>query len=172
MSIALREAEKAAEIGEVPVGAVIVCGDKIVARTHNTRETDKNALCHAEVKAIDLACKRLGGWRLFMCELYVTLRALPHVRRRDNQFENKARHFRRKGRKGGRGCIKGKNVLTRLQSHSGGDGRRHAGGMCRKAIPFFLRIARKTAKTLKFTENRADFCTFCMQIVFDFSGDV
>ncbi|MBD9207976.1 MAG: nucleoside deaminase [Eubacteriales bacterium] len=77
MSIALREAEKAAEIGEVPVGAVIVCGDKIVARTHNTRETDKNALCHAEVKAIDLACKRLGGWRLFMCELYVTLEPCP-----------------------------------------------------------------------------------------------
>lgn len=77
MNIALKEAEKAAEIGEVPVGAVVVWGDKIVARAYNTRETDKNALCHAEIKAIDLACKRLGGWRLFMCELYVTLEPCP-----------------------------------------------------------------------------------------------
>lgn len=77
MNIALKEGEKAAEIGEVPVGAVVVWGDKIVARAYNTRETDKNALCHAEIKAIDLACKRLGGWRLFMCELYVTLEPCP-----------------------------------------------------------------------------------------------
>ena len=77
MNIALKEAEKAAEIGEVPVGAVVVWGDKIVARAYNTRETDKNALCHAEIKAIVLACKRLGGWRLFMCELYVTLEPCP-----------------------------------------------------------------------------------------------
>ncbi len=77
MNIALKEAEKAAKSGEVPVGAVVVWGDKIVARAYNTRETDKNALCHAEIKAIDLACKRLGGWRLFMCELYVTLEPCP-----------------------------------------------------------------------------------------------
>ena len=77
MRVALDEAEKAAEIGEVPVGAVVVCDGKIIAKAHNTRETDKNALCHAEVKAIDLACKRLGGWRLFMCELYVTLEPCP-----------------------------------------------------------------------------------------------
>ena len=77
MRVALDEAEKAAEIGEVPVGAVVVCNGKIIAKAHNTRETDKNALCHAEVKAIDLACKRLGGWRLFMCELYVTLEPCP-----------------------------------------------------------------------------------------------
>lgn len=77
MKVALKEAEKAAEIGEVPVGAVVVWGDRIVAKAYNTRETDKNALCHAEIKAINLACKRLGGWRLFMCELYVTLEPCP-----------------------------------------------------------------------------------------------
>lgn len=77
MNVALKEAEKAAELGEVPVGAVVVWGDRIVAKAYNTRETDKNALCHAEIKAIDLACKKLGGWRLFMCELYVTLEPCP-----------------------------------------------------------------------------------------------
>lgn len=77
MGIALKEAEKASALGEVPVGAVVVWGDKIISRAFNTRETDKNALCHAEIKVIDKACRRLGGWRLFMCELFVTLEPCP-----------------------------------------------------------------------------------------------
>ena len=77
MRAALDEADKAAALGEVPVGAVITCGDEIVSAAFNTRETDKNALCHAEIKAIDAACKKLGGWRLHKCDIFVTLEPCP-----------------------------------------------------------------------------------------------
>lgn len=73
MQEALREAKTALELGEAPVGAVIVRGGEIIARAHNTRETEKNALHHAEILAIDASCKALRGWRLSDCELYVTL---------------------------------------------------------------------------------------------------
>lgn len=73
MRRALSLAAKAAELGEVPVGAVIVKGDEIIAEGYNRRELDKNALAHAELLAIDKACAKLGGWRLHECELYVTL---------------------------------------------------------------------------------------------------
>ena len=73
MREALRQARKAAAQGEVPVGCVIVCGGQIIARGYNRRETDKSALAHAELRAIGRACKRLGGWRLWQCDLYVTL---------------------------------------------------------------------------------------------------
>ena len=61
----------------MPVGAVIVCDGKIVGRGRNRRESRKNALCHAEIEAIDKACKKLGGWRLHRCDLYVTLEPCP-----------------------------------------------------------------------------------------------
>ena len=77
MKAALSQAKLAAKKGEVPVGAVIVREGEIIARAYNTRETDKNALCHAEIKAIRKACKKLGGWRLTRCELYVTLEPCP-----------------------------------------------------------------------------------------------
>ncbi|MBE6564545.1 MAG: nucleoside deaminase [Ruminococcaceae bacterium] len=77
MALALREAEKAARIGETPIGAVIVCDGKVISRAHNARETDKNALYHAEIRAIYRACRALGGWRLHKCELYVTLEPCP-----------------------------------------------------------------------------------------------
>lgn len=77
MKAALSQAKLAAKKGEVPVGAVIVRDGEIIARAYNTRETDKNALCHAEIKAIRKACKKLGGWRLTRCELYVTLEPCP-----------------------------------------------------------------------------------------------
>ena len=70
---ALALAKEAAAEGEVPVGCVIVRGDKIVGRGRNRRERDKNALAHAEIEAINDACKNLGGWRLWDCTLYVTL---------------------------------------------------------------------------------------------------
>ena len=73
MGLALQEAEKAAQLGEVPIGAVIVRDGEVIARAHNLRETEKNALGHAELLAIDRACKALGGWRLTRCTLYVTL---------------------------------------------------------------------------------------------------
>lgn len=63
--------------GEVPVGAVVVKGDEIVGCGRNRREYGKNALYHAELEAIDNACKKLGGWRLWQCDLYVTLEPCP-----------------------------------------------------------------------------------------------
>ncbi len=77
MKEALRLADEAGAAGEVPVGCVIVCGGEIVARGKNTREAKKNALCHAEIAAIDAACRALGGWRLSGCTLYVTLEPCP-----------------------------------------------------------------------------------------------
>lgn len=77
MKRALVLAEQALNLGEVPVGAVIVCGDEIISEAFNTRETERNALLHAEISAIDMACKKLGGWRLHMCDLYVTLEPCP-----------------------------------------------------------------------------------------------
>ena len=77
MSLAIDEAKKAADIGEVPVGAIVVCDGEVVSAAFNTRETGKNALHHAECKAIDQACKTLGGWRLHKCDLYVTLEPCP-----------------------------------------------------------------------------------------------
>lgn len=77
MSLAIREAKKAYKRDEVPVGAVIVKNDEIIAKAYNTREYGKNALYHAEIKAINKACKKLGGWRLIGCTMYVTLEPCP-----------------------------------------------------------------------------------------------
>ena len=74
---ALELAREAGEEGEVPVGAVVVYQGKIISEGRNRRERDKNALCHAELEAIDGACRALGGWRLWQCELYVTLEPCP-----------------------------------------------------------------------------------------------
>ena len=77
MQAALEEARIAADLGEVPVGAVIAKDGEIIARAHNLRETEKNATYHAELLAIDSACRALGGWRLWQCELFVTLEPCP-----------------------------------------------------------------------------------------------
>lgn len=77
MKEAMIEAKKAALIGEVPIGAVIVMGDEIIARAHNLRETNQTAIAHAELLAIDAACKSLGTWRLEHATLYVTLEPCP-----------------------------------------------------------------------------------------------
>ncbi len=73
MKLALKEAKKAALIDEVPVGALIVCDGKIIARAFNKRETTNDPLGHAELLAIKKASKKLNAWRLTNCELYVTL---------------------------------------------------------------------------------------------------
>jgi tRNA(adenine34) deaminase len=77
MKEALRLAKKAALLGEVPVGAVIVYQDKIIARGYNRRELDQNGLAHAELTAMQRACKKLNSWRLEDCTLYVTLEPCP-----------------------------------------------------------------------------------------------
>ncbi len=77
MKYALSLAEKSAEEGEVPVGAIVVCDGKIVGEGRNRREVVKNALHHAEIEAINNACQQLGGWRLWKCDMYVTLEPCP-----------------------------------------------------------------------------------------------
>lgn len=77
MRRALELAKDAFDEDEVPVGAVVIRNGEIVGEGRNRREHGKNALYHAELEAIDSACKKLGGWRLWECELYVTLEPCP-----------------------------------------------------------------------------------------------
>lgn len=77
MDLAIEEARKAAYIGEVPVGAVIVKQGVIIAKAHNQKETLNSPTAHAEILAIEEACRKLGNWRLSGCELYVTLEPCP-----------------------------------------------------------------------------------------------
>jgi tRNA(adenine34) deaminase len=77
MEQALQEAKKAYDMGEVPIGAVIVRDGEIIARGHNLRETCKDPTLHAEIVAIREAAGKLGGWRLSGCELYVTIEPCP-----------------------------------------------------------------------------------------------
>ena len=77
MLLALEMAKEAYDDGEVPVGAVITRHGEVVATGRNRREKEKNALLHAEIDAINNACKALGGWRLWNCEIYVTLEPCP-----------------------------------------------------------------------------------------------
>jgi tRNA(adenine34) deaminase len=77
MQQALALAKKAAALGEIPVGAVLVRGNELIASAHNRRELDQDALAHAEVLCIRQACEKLGSWRLSGCTLYVTLEPCP-----------------------------------------------------------------------------------------------
>ena len=73
MKEAIKQAKKAYALDEVPIGCVIVQDNKIIARGYNRRNTDKNALAHAEISAIKKASKKTGDWRLEDCTMYVTL---------------------------------------------------------------------------------------------------
>lgn len=73
MNLALNEAKKAYKIKEVPVGAIIVKDDKVIAKAYNLREKTNNAISHAEILCINKACKKLKSWRLDECSMYVTL---------------------------------------------------------------------------------------------------
>ncbi|MEC1681638.1 tRNA adenosine(34) deaminase TadA [Bacillus mojavensis] len=77
MKEAIKEAKKAEAKGEVPIGAVLVVNDEIVARAHNLRETEQRSIAHAEMLVIDEACKSLETWRLEGATLYVTLEPCP-----------------------------------------------------------------------------------------------
>ena len=73
MRIALKEAQKAYEENEVPIGAVIVKANEVIAKAHNKKEKKQQAIAHAEMLAIEKACKKLGTWHLEECTLYVTI---------------------------------------------------------------------------------------------------
>ena len=73
MRLALKEAQKAFDKEEIPVGVVIVKDGKVIAKAHNLKESKNSATSHAEILAIEKACKKLNAWRLLDCEMYVTL---------------------------------------------------------------------------------------------------
>ncbi|MFC0274870.1 tRNA adenosine(34) deaminase TadA [Metabacillus herbersteinensis] len=77
MELAIEEAKKAEEIGEVPIGAILVSDGKVIAKAHNLREIEQRSIAHAEILAIDKACKKAGTWRLENATLYVTLEPCP-----------------------------------------------------------------------------------------------
>ena len=77
MKMALKEAKKAYDLNEVPIGCVIVRDDKVIGKGYNKRNTDKNVLSHAELIAMKQACKKTGDWRLEDCTMYVTLEPCP-----------------------------------------------------------------------------------------------
>lgn len=77
MNLAIEQAIKAQEIGEVPIGAIIVKGDQVIASAFNLREKNQQSIAHAEILAIDEACRALGSWRLDEVTLYVTLEPCP-----------------------------------------------------------------------------------------------
>lgn len=77
MKEAIKQAQKAVKIEEVPIGCVIVCDNKIIARSYNKRNSKKNTLAHAELLAINKASKVLGDWRLEDCTMYITLEPCP-----------------------------------------------------------------------------------------------
>lgn len=77
MSLAIAQAKKAAALDEAPIGALVVRNGAVIAAAYNRRERDKRAVAHAELLAIDEACRVLGGWRLQECDLFVTLEPCP-----------------------------------------------------------------------------------------------
>ena len=87
MREAIKQAKKAESYDEVPIGCVIVKDNKIIARGYNKRETLQQSIAHAEIMAIQKACKKLGTWRLEDCSLYVTL-ALSYVCRCNHTVKN------------------------------------------------------------------------------------
>ena len=77
MKAALKCAQAALKEGEVPIGAVVVCDGKVISRGHNRRTKKQIATAHAEIEAIEKACKKLKSWRIPECEIYVTLEPCP-----------------------------------------------------------------------------------------------
>lgn len=77
MELAIAEAKKAMQLGEVPIGAIIVLNDVVIAKAYNLRESEQRSIAHAEILAIDDACKKIGSWRLEDATLYVTLEPCP-----------------------------------------------------------------------------------------------
>ena len=93
IEIAIQQAKKAAKKGEVPIGAVITKEGKVISKAHNLRESKQNALYHAEMVAINKACKRLKSWRLDDCEMYVTLQPCAMCMGAITNARLKAVHF-------------------------------------------------------------------------------
>ncbi len=114
---ALIEAKKAYEIGEVPIGAIIVKNDIIIARGYNLRETKKNALMHAEIIALNQAFEVLDSWRLVGCDLYVTIEPCPMCAGAILQARIENLYFGALDQKGG-GIVSKANILDLNYNHT------------------------------------------------------
>ena len=154
MKAALKLAHKAAEEGEVPVGAVVVCDGKIVGRGRNRRETKKNALHHAEIEAIEKACKKLGGWRLHRCDLYVTLEPCPMCAGAIINARIKTVYFGAFDPKAG-SCGSMINLFfAAVQSSAGARFRRYGGAVCGRAAHVLPGASKEAQTHQKSTEER------------------
>ena len=158
MKAALKLAHRAAEEGEVPVGAVVVCDGKIVGRGRNRRETKKNALHHAEIEAIEKACKKLGGWRLHRCDLYVTLEPCPMCAGAIINARIKTVYFGAFDPKAG-SCGSMINLFSLPYNHqpelvSG----RYGGAVCGRCCGTFFRELRKKRKLIRKAQQERGSC--------------
>ena len=151
MKAALKLAHKAAEEGEVPVGAVVVCDGKIVGRGRNRRETKKNALHHAEIEAIEKACKKLGGWRLHRCDLYVTLEPCPMCAGAIINARIKTVYF---GAFDRLVRFDDQSVFAAVQSSAGARFRRYGGAVCGRAAHVLPGASKEAQTHQKSTEER------------------
>lgn len=138
MKEAIRQAKKAAALGDVPIGCVIVYQDKIIGRGYNRRMADKTVLAHAEIIAMRKACKKMGDWRLEDCTMYVTLEPCPMcagaiVQATDSQ----SGHRLHESQSGLRRFGAGHASRRRLQPPGTDRHQRVPGGMFRYAVPVF-----------------------------------
>ena len=147
MREAIRQAKKAAQIDETPIGAVIVRDGKIISRGYNKREIKKNSLCHAEIIAINRACRKLGGWRLPGCTLYVTLEPCPMCAGAIIQSRIEQVYFGAYDEKNG--CAGSAADLFRpgLFNHDTAVSGGHMEPECRQLLPDFFRELRRRRKT-------------------------
>ena len=131
------------------MGAVVVYQDRVIARGRNRRETGKNALCHAELEAIDGACRALGGWRLWQCTLYVTLEPCPMCAGAIINARIPRLVFGARDRKAGSCGSVVQPVCASVQPCAGGDQRRAGGGVRWDTDRLFQGIARPAPKEAK-----------------------
>lgn len=111
MRAALREAKKAEKLEEVPIGCVVVMDDKIIARAHNLRQTKRLATAHAEILAIEKACRKIKDWRLDGAEIFVTLEPCAMCAGAIANARIKTTYFGAYERKGG-GVVSKFNILS------------------------------------------------------------
>ncbi|MGN1104983.1 MAG: nucleoside deaminase [Candidatus Coproplasma sp.] len=154
MSAALKCARKAFDEGEVPIGAVVVLDGKIIARGHNRRTGRQIATAHAEIEAIEKACKKLKSWRIPDCELYVTLEPCPMCMGAVLNSRIKKVYFGAKEDKGRSltAQIATANLLNHTVEVEGGVMEEE----CRKILSDFFSSMRKREKAKAAEENRAE----------------
>ena len=153
MVAALKCAEKAFDEGEVPIGAVVVLDGKIIARGHNRRTGRQIATAHAEIEAIEKACKKLKSWRIPECELYVTLEPCPMCMGAVLNSRIRKVYFGAKEDKGRSltSQLATANLLNHTVEVEGGVMEEE----CRKILSDFFSSMRKREKA-KAEENKAD----------------